>query len=252
MTAVSSARIYTRGGEAEHRAVKAFLRPAGPVFFEDDEAMSDWQPFEPEHDSFAAFSQTDPAQGTVPLDENPAQQASGDMGAEPPAGKFITTDMVWPVQSGAGEELMNSHALSIEQMEARHRLELDELQSRLTKDLSQGFADALYSFETRIAAEIETRLSSLLAPLLTEHAKRASVGAIVYELRSLILAGKMTTVKLSGPAPVISEIKKALGGAGDRIKIGNEVSPDIVIDVDSHIISTRLTEWSDSLTAALT
>jgi hypothetical protein len=252
MTGGSSARIYPHDADAGHRAAKAFLRPVGPVFFEEDEAASDWQPFEPEHEPSAAFTQIDTAPAAVPLDESPAQLASGDMDAELSPGIFITTDMVWPAQSSAAEELMNSHAQSIESMEARHRLELDELQSRLTKDLSQGFSDALYSFETRIAAEIKTRLSSLLAPLLTEHAKMASVAAIVDELRSLILAGKMTMVKLSGPAPVISEIKKAMGGAGDRIKIGNEVSPDIVIEVDSHIISTRLTEWSDSLTAALT
>jgi hypothetical protein len=252
VTSASAARIHMHGGDTGHPAVKAFLRTVETVYFEEDRVLSGWQPFEPEDEPLAAFAQIDPAPAAVPPDESPAQQVIGDRGTEHSQGKFITADMVWPAQSCVSEELMDSHARSLEHMEAKHRQELDDAQSRLTQDLSQGFADALCSFETRTAAEIKTRLSSLLVPLLTDHAKRASVSAIVDELRRLILSGKMTQVKLSGPASAISEIKKAMGGAGDRIKIGGELSPDIIIEVDSHIISTRLAEWSDSLTAALT
>jgi hypothetical protein len=250
MTGAAPAIIYSDRGETENRVVTAAQRPAGNILFEQDWAPSRWEPFEPETKPLAAFAQIYLASAAAQYEcVEPSTEDETGNGALP--GKFITTELVWPVQNNAAEELINGHAQNIQEMEARHQRELEEQRARLTQVLSQGFADAVSSFETRIAAELNTRLSSLLAPFLTEHAKRASIAAIVEELLSLILSGKLSPIKLSGPAPMISHIKQAMGNAGDRIVFADVLSPDMVIEADSQIISTRLAEWTDCLRAAL-
>jgi hypothetical protein len=251
MTGASLARSYMRGGGAEDRLVSVTLPSAGNIFFEEDRALSGWEPFEPEKESISAFSQLGSARALLAPDEMAAHCEGSDAGEECLPDKFAATDMVWPVEGLVTEELVRSHALDIQEMEERHRQELEEQQSRLTQNMSQGFADAVCAIEKRVSDELMTRLASLLAPLLTEHAQRTSVAAVVEELRSLVLSGKMTSVKMSGPASMVSKIKEAMGGAGDRITIGEERSPDVVVEVDSQIISTRLAEWSESLRAAL-
>lgn len=226
-------------------------QPAANILFEEDWAQSRWEPFEPEAKPLAAFAHvylasasSAPDEGLEPLAERETDDVSS-------PGSFVTADMAWPAQNNAAEDLIHGQAQRIQEMEALHLRQLEELRARLTQDLSQGFADAVSAVETRIAAELNCRLSSLLAPFLTEQAKKASVAAIVEELLSLILTGKLSPIKLSGPALMISDVRQAMGSAGDRIVFTDILSPDLVIEVDSQIISTRLSEWSDCLQAAL-
>jgi hypothetical protein len=239
------------GGETETHTARAALRPAANILFEEDRAPSRWEPFEPESKPLAAFAQIYLASASAAPDEGAQPSVEGETNDGSSPEKFAAGEMVWPVQNSAAEELILSHAQSLQEMEARHKQDLEELCARLTQDLSQGFADAVGALETRIAAELNTRLSSLLAPFLTEQAKRAGIAAIVEELLSVILSGKLSPIRISGPAPMINEVRQAMGSAGDRIVFADVLSPDLVIEIDSHIISTRLSEWSDCLQAAL-
>jgi hypothetical protein len=246
-----SARAPAHSGEMENQLSGTAPRPAASILFEDDRAPSRWEPFEPEPKPLAAFAQIYLASASVAPDEGEESSAEGEPGDAASPGRFAAAEMVWRAQNDAAEDLKHSHAQGIQEIEARHQQELDELQRRLTQNLSQSFADAVNTLEMRIAAELNTRLSSLLAPFLSEHAKRASAAAIVEELLSLILSGKLSPIKLSGPAPMISEVRQAMGSAGDRIVFADVQSPELVIEIDAHIISTRIAEWSDCLQAAL-
>jgi hypothetical protein len=249
MTDAGAACDRAHGG-AEAGSLSAALRPSANILFEEDRAPGQWEPFETESKPLAAFAQLFAASAAVQT-ERAAAPAEGETDSQSTAGAFAAADLIWPVQNHAAEELIRSHAQIIQEMETRHRQEIDETQARLTKDFSRQFASAAGSFETQIAAELNAGLSRLLAPFLTEQAKRASVAAIVEELLSLILSGKLSPIKLSGPTPLIGEVRLAMGNAADRIVFADVLSPELVIEIDTHIISTRLSEWSDCLRAAL-
>jgi hypothetical protein len=238
-------------GETATHLARTAPRPAANILFEEDRAPSRWEPFEAECKPLTAFAQIYLASASAEPDENLEPSAEGEADDASSPDRSVTAEIVWPVQNETADELIQNHVQSIHEMEARHQQELEEVRASLTQDLSKGFAAAVGAFETRFAAEVNTRVSSLLAPFLTEQAKRASVAAIVEELLSLILSGKLSPIKLSGPAPMISEVRQAMGSAGDRIVFADVQSPDLVIEIDSHIISTRLSEWSDCLQAAL-
>ena len=82
-------------------------------------------------------------------------------------------------------------------------------------------------------------------------ARKVSVEAIILQLGDIVKSGEASRIRVSGPAAMLSTIKTAMGEDVGKIVLTETAAYDVTVEVDSSVISTRMSEWGITLREAM-
>lgn len=106
-------------------------------------------------------------------------------------------------------------------------------------ELTERFADA----ETGLLKQLEAGVAKTLADLLGDQIAEESLTMVSKWLKARIEQPGLLQVEISGPKELNLKLMRMLGESADQYRITENESPDIQIDVDGEVLSTRLGEW---------
>lgn len=157
--------------------------------------------------------------------------------------------------SEAPDDLLESASDHAEQEIARiradHAAELEKVRQecadRQLAELAERFTEA----EAKLLRQLETGVAKTLADLLGDRIADESLSMVCKWLKARIEQPGLQQVEISGPNELNLKLMRMLGESTDQYKITENESPDIQIDVDGEVLSTRLGEWKKMVEGCL-
>jgi hypothetical protein len=209
------------------------------VAFEAEAADPVWEAFEPEIIQEARFAPFESIPGAatapaVPEDLN----TSNDPFVAPPEASRHEADSL---------QSASQYEKQLRALEETHQAALAELERRYAEDLIGKVSSQIELQGRQLANEIETRLVRLLAPLLMDHARKASLAALTRDLQRILTSSEVNQIMLKGPGDWIKQMQEGLGEQALRVRIQEADSPDVKVLIDPEVIATRLSAWADVL-----
>jgi hypothetical protein len=206
------------------------------VAFEVEKPDAVWEAFEPEPvqvPHFAPFEQI--------VDEAPNALGPHDLSVredEPLVGVPQATEPIGDHEADA------SHERQLRALEEVHQAALAELEHRYSVELISKLTSQIELKGAQIADEFGGRLSRLLAPVLFDHARKASLAALTRDLQRILASSEVNRIKLSGPREMMAQVQVELGEQASRFLIEETDTVDVTVRIDSEVLATRLSVWS--------
>ncbi len=130
---------------------------------------------------------------------------------------------------------------SVDQVETVQPLEEAENQT------VQHFAVALAEAEDKLTELVCSSVAGILANILNDELVRKSVEALAGRVREVTGPGGALRIDVRGPGSLYEKLKDALGENAPELCHTEDNSPDLVIEIDSQIVSSRIGEWRQSV-----
>jgi hypothetical protein len=206
------------------------------VAFEAEGAGAIWEAFEPE-----------PVQPThfAPF-EYPAPETPNLLPSAVPA--EIDSSALMPAPQMRIEAGVNEATPEFEErlrvLEETHQAALAQLERKYTVELAGKLTSKIELQGVEMADEIGSRLARLLAPILFDHARTASLAALTRDLQRILVAGEAHRIVMSGPRKMVMQVQAELGEQASRLQIEETDTVDVTVRLDSEILATRLSAWS--------
>jgi 23S rRNA pseudoU1915 N3-methylase RlmH len=214
--------------------------PWAYVAFEAEIPQPDWEPFELvqlHQGSFLSLEKSSSAGGP-----ERSLPGSSDFRAAPPeeeapdrARHEYLSDAI-PRYERRLQELEESHQASLEQIEQKYAVELAQ---RMTAQVE--------AISSELGQETGKQLTRMLAPLLADHARKASMEALTRDLQRILLSTDITLLRISGPQALLKQVQDALGESASRLECVETDSVDVTVEIDSGILATKLSNWAATL-----
>lgn len=113
--------------------------------------------------------------------------------------------------------------------------------------IAQDFATALVEAEEKMTELVCTSVAGTLAGILNDELVRKSVEALAGRLREISGAEGALRIDVRGSVSLFEKLKVALGENVPELRYTEDNDPDLTIEIDSQIISSRIGEWRQSV-----
>jgi hypothetical protein len=209
------------------------------VAFEAENAAAVWEAFEREPIHATAFA---------PIEDAPFEAMEGLVAEEQTAPHDPVTV---PMASAPDDKSRHYDKLHFEErlreLERSHEAAMSELERKFTVELLGNLAAQIESQASKLADEIGGRLTRILAPVLMDHARKASLAALTRDLQRILLSGEVNKIILSGPQELVAQIQSELGEHASRLQIEGTAAVDVTVRIDSGVLATKLCAWTSVL-----
>lgn len=212
------------------------LSPWAFVAFESEVAQAIWEAFEPEPIQAAHFA---PLENPAP--ENPSMLPSAER-AEPNSFLPVLAPQM-RIETGADEATLQFEE-RLRAVEESHQAALVRLEQKYAVELAGTLTSQIEMQGGQLADEIGGRLTRLLAPVLAEHARKASLAALIRDLQRILTSSDLNRTVLSGPPDLVAQVQAELGEQVSRIQIVETDAVDVTVRLDSEVLATRLSAWT--------
>lgn len=125
--------------------------------------------------------------------------------------------------------------------------ETSQIQEAAESRIARDFATALVEAEEKMTELVCTSVAGILAGILNEELVRKSIEALAGRLREISGAGGALRIDVRGPVSLFEKLKIALGENVPELRYTEDNDPDLTIEIDSQIISSRIGEWRHSV-----
>ncbi|MEX0346156.1 MAG: hypothetical protein AB3N20_14625 [Rhizobiaceae bacterium] len=149
-------------------------------------------------------------------------------------------------------DITSNHAeQEIARIREEHAAELEQVRQECADQQLAEFAERFAEAEARLLRQLETGVAKTLADLLGERIAEESLTMVCKWLKARIEQPGLLQVEISGPTELNLKLMRMLGDGTDKYRITEKDSPDIQIDVDGEVLSTRLGEWKKMVEGCL-
>ncbi len=141
------------------------------------------------------------------------------------------------------ERSTNHAEQEIARIREEHAAELEKVRQECADRQLAEFAERFAEADAGLLRQLEMGVAKTLADLLGERIADESLTMVCKWLKARIEQPGLLQVEISGPKELNLKLMRMLGESTDRYRITENESPDIQIDVDGEVLSTRLGEW---------
>jgi hypothetical protein len=206
------------------------------VAFEAEGTEPAWEAYEPEPIRTTAFA---------PIEDAPVEATKAPLaGGQAALHNQVTV-------TASNEERCYTDQLHFEErlqeLEQSHQGALVDLERKFAVELLDRLAAQIDAQGRKLADEFGARLLCILAPVLMDHARKASLAALTRDLQRIFISGEVNKIVLSGPQDLAAQIQSELGEQASRLRVEHSDSVDVTVRIDSEVLATKLSAWASVL-----
>lgn len=125
--------------------------------------------------------------------------------------------------------------------------EIPPEQDEVENQIARRFAAALAEVEETLTELVCGSVAGILAGILNDELVRKSVEALASRLQEVTRSSGALQIDVKGPVSLFEKLQDALGENMPELRHTEDGSPDLVIEIDSQIVSSRIGEWRQSV-----
>jgi hypothetical protein len=154
-------------------------------------------------------------------------------------------------EAALAERLNAEHAEERAAQEARHALELQQLQTELGEQAGRAIADGFAELESNVVARTSSVVARILAVSLTEDVKRGAIEELRRSIVAAIGDREAVRIRVRGPVSLFEALKLGLERFAEQVEFSESAGFDLAVSVDNTLFETRMAEWSSALSEVL-
>jgi hypothetical protein len=216
------------------------MSPWAYIAFESDGPKLEWEPFEPE---------VRPQEFFAPLERDSAGNQLGHPQPGPDVVDSVPMEVtqVFSTQEDRHGSSIAEYERRLQELEESHQAALAQLEQTYATGMLQRVTAQLEEMGGKLAQETGDQLARLLAPLLRDHARKASMAALTRDLQRILSSNDVTKLRMSGPQLLIKKVQESLGESASRIDMLETDTIDVTVEIDGEILATKLSGWAATL-----
>lgn len=126
-----------------------------------------------------------------------------------------------------------------------HAAEIREKEQAWKRQEASKLADSLRDGLLKLRHAMEEAVTDILAPVMTEAARRAAVDELAAMLEAMLAADGDLMLHAEGDEEMCRALRGGLGEFADRIELSKtSTSGKLIVHVDNTILETRVSEWA--------
>lgn len=186
---------------------------------------------EPDH---LTMIEPEPAATAVP--EEPAFDIEAERSAAFERGSREATDL-----------LAATHQAEMEAERSRHLEEINEMRTCFEQDFSTTLAQRFDQLATELSESIGEQVARVVAPFLERSLSEQMIGHLAGAIAQVLADHEGTRVAVSGSQSMFESLKTALGDRAAQLDFTEADGFDLTARLEDTVLSTRLSEWADTL-----
>lgn len=149
------------------------------------------------------------------------------------------------------EQLTAEHAEEKAAMEARHAVEIQQLQATLGDEVGRTIGDRFAEMENNLLTLASSVVARILAVSLSEDIKDNALEELRRSIVAAIGDREAVRIRVQGPVSLFEALKPGLGRFADQVEFSEAPGFDLTVSVDNTLFETRMSEWASALSEVL-
>jgi hypothetical protein len=135
--------------------------------------------------------------------------------------------------------------------EVRRQMDVEKNGAKMASDKAMAgqILDALSAIEVRVVDELAQDISSILLPFVTEQLRQRVLEEFDAIVGKCLTGGGIAKIKISGPTDLMSAFREVFANRLADCELTETDEIEIMAELNSKLISTRLDHWSTILVA---
>lgn len=155
-------------------------------------------------------------------------------------------------EAALAERLAGEHAEERAAHEARHALELQQVQTELGEHAARLIGERFAELENNVVTLVSSAVARILGVSLSEDVKNGAIEELRRSIAAAVGDRESVRIHVSGPISLYRELKPGLGRFAEQVEFSEAAGFDLSVSVDNTLFETRMAEWSSALSEVLT
>ena len=155
-------------------------------------------------------------------------------------------------EAAVAERLAAEHAQERAAHEARHALELQQVQTELGEHAARLVGERFAELENNVVTLVSSVVARILGVSLSEDVKNGAIEELRRSIAAAVGDREAVRIHVSGPVSLYRELEPRLGRFAEQVEFSEAAGFDLSVSVDNTLFETRMAEWSSALSEVLT
>lgn len=151
----------------------------------------------------------------------------------------------------AADLLTATHQAELEAERSRHLEEVNELRMQFEQDFSTTLAARFDQLASELSESIGEQVARVVAPFLERALSEQMIGQLAAAIAEVLADQEGIRISVSGSPSMFDSLKTALGDRAAQLEFTEGEAFDLTARLDDTVMSTRLSEWADTLREVL-
>lgn len=147
----------------------------------------------------------------------------------------------------AADMLSATHQAELEAERSRHLEEINEMRTRFEQDFSTTLAARFDQLTTELSESIGEQVARIVAPFLERSLSEQMIEQLAAAISQVLADQDGVRVAVSGSPSMFEALKTALGDRAAQLDYTEADSFDLTVQLEDTVLSTRLSQWADTL-----
>lgn len=147
----------------------------------------------------------------------------------------------------ASEMLTATHQAELEAERSRHLDEINEMRTRFEQDVSTTLAARFDQLAEELSESIGEQVARVVAPFLERSLSEQMIEQLALAIAQVLADQDGVRIAVSGSPSMFEALKTALGDRAAQLDYTEADSFDLTVQLEDTVLSTRLSQWADTL-----
>ena len=149
------------------------------------------------------------------------------------------------------QALTEAHQAELESERSRHLEEINELRTQSEQDLSTTLAERFDQLSADLTERIGEQVARIVAPFMEQALSAQMVEQLATAITQTLSDEEGMRISISGSPSMFEALKEAVGERASQLDFTETEAFDVTVKLDETVLSTRLSEWADTLREVL-
>lgn len=154
-------------------------------------------------------------------------------------------------ETALAEKLAAEYAEERTAHEARHALELQQVQTELGENAARLIGERFAELEDKVVTLVSSAVARILGVSLSEDVKRRAIEELRRSIAAAVGDRESVRIHISGPVSLYQELEPRLDRFAEQVEFSEAAGFDLSVSVDNTLFETRMAEWSSALSEVL-
>ncbi|MCR9137900.1 MAG: hypothetical protein NXI27_18020 [Alphaproteobacteria bacterium] len=147
----------------------------------------------------------------------------------------------------AADLLAATHEAEMEAERSRHLEEINEMRTRFEQDISTTIAERFDQLAGELSEQIGAQVARVIAPFLEQALSEQMIAQLAEALAPVLSDREGMHITVSGSQSMFDSLQAVLGDKAAQLDFVEADIFDLTVKLEDTVLSTRLTEWADTL-----
>ncbi len=154
-------------------------------------------------------------------------------------------------EAALAERLATEHAEERAAHEARHALELQQVQTELGENAARMIGERFAELEAQVVTLVSSTVARILGVSLSEDVKSRAIDELRRSIAAAVGDRETVRIHVRGPVSLYRALEPGLGRFAEQVEFSEAAGFDLSVSVDNTLFETRMAEWSSALSEVL-